>query len=66
MTTEGLPHHVAVRMDDTLLARVDALIPVLSTNWHRASRSDVLRACILAGLPVIEKRAAKTPKKGGA
>lgn len=42
--------HVAVRLDEETLARVDALIPTLSTSWHRAKRSDVLRALIHAGL----------------
>jgi hypothetical protein len=42
--------HVAVRLDEPTLAQVDALIPALSTPWHKAKRSDVLRALIHAGL----------------
>jgi hypothetical protein len=42
--------HVAVRLDERTLARVDALIPALSTPWRPAKRSDVLRAVIHAGL----------------
>ena len=42
--------HVAVRLDEQTLARVDALIPALSTPWRPARRSDVLRALIHAGL----------------
>jgi hypothetical protein len=42
--------HVAVRLDEQTLVRVDALIPSLSTPWRTARRSDVLRALILAGL----------------
>ena len=42
--------HVAVRLDEHTLARVDALIPALSTPWRPAKRSDVLRALIHAGL----------------
>jgi hypothetical protein len=42
--------HVAVRLDEETLVRVDALIPALSTPWRRARRSDVLRALIYAGL----------------
>jgi hypothetical protein len=42
--------HVAVRLDEQTLARVDALIPMLSTPWREAKRSDVLRALIHAGL----------------
>jgi hypothetical protein len=42
--------HVAVRLEETTVAEVDALIPLLSTPWRRAKRSDVLRALIHAGL----------------
>jgi hypothetical protein len=42
--------HVAVRLDEQTLVRVDALIPSLSTPWRKAKRSDVLRALIHAGL----------------
>lgn len=44
--------HVAVRLDESTLARIDALIPTLSTPWRQARRSDVLRALILTGLGV--------------
>ena len=47
--------HVAVRLDNETLSRVDALAEVLSTPWHEATRSDVLRAVILAGLEGLEK-----------
>jgi hypothetical protein len=47
--------HVAVRLDEQTLARVDALIPGFSTPWHPAKRSDVLRALIHAGLEVEAK-----------
>ena len=50
--------HVAVRIDDDTLAKIDALIPAYSTPWHSAKRSDVLRALILAGLGL---QAAKLP-----
>jgi hypothetical protein len=49
--------HVAVRLDEQTLARVDALIPDFSTPWHPAKRSDVLRALIHAGLEVQERAA---------
>jgi metal-responsive CopG/Arc/MetJ family transcriptional regulator len=47
--------HVAVRLDETLLARVDALIPQLSEPWHAATRSEVLRKLILTGLDLAER-----------
>jgi hypothetical protein len=46
--------HVAVRLSPELVARLDALIPRLSTEWHEATRSDVLRALLLKGLGAVE------------
>src|SRR4051794_19659674 len=46
--------HVAVRLDGDTLSRIDALKDVLSTAWHEATRSDVLRAVILNGLGSME------------
>jgi hypothetical protein len=47
--------HVAVRLDPPTLDRLDILREVLSTEWHEANQSDVLRAAILSGLKVLEK-----------
>jgi hypothetical protein len=47
--------HVAVRLDPPTLERLDILREVLSTDWHEATQSDVLRAVILTGLKVLEK-----------
>jgi hypothetical protein len=61
-----LPRHVAVRLDEETIARIDALVPGLSSAWHTAKRSDALRAVILAGLDTIEaqrSRAARKPRK---
>jgi hypothetical protein len=61
--------HVAVRLDNATLARVDALKDVLSTAWHEATRSDILRALILTGLEHMEqehKAALGKPKKAPA
>jgi len=55
--------HVAVRLDEQTLARVDALIPVLSTAWRRAKRSDVLRALIHAGLAAEARGAPDWPAR---
>lgn len=46
--------HVAVRLSQGEVERIDALIPRLSTDWHEANRSDVLRAAIVRGLPAVE------------
>jgi hypothetical protein len=55
--------HVAVRLDEQTLARVDALIPALSTPWRQARRSDVLRALIHGGLVTEERRVGAAPGK---
>jgi hypothetical protein len=41
--------HVAVRLDEETIARLDALIPALSTEWRGALHSDALRAVVSAG-----------------
>lgn len=61
--------HVAVRLDNPTLERVDALKDVLSTAWHEATRSDILRALILTGLEHLEhehRSALAKPKKSPA
>ncbi|MFT3764790.1 MAG: hypothetical protein QM820_04630 [Minicystis sp.] len=55
-TRHNLEKHVAVRLDTETIARLDALIPALSTDWIKARRSDVLRRVILCGLATIEKQ----------
>ena len=40
--------HVSVRLDAQTMARVDALGPLFSTRWRRATRSDILRGLIAA------------------
>lgn len=62
----GGRRHVSVRLDDATIARIDALIPAYSSVWLTAKRSDVMRAALLAGLPVIEveKLREHTRKRG--
>ena len=57
MTTK----HVAVRIDEQTLVRVDGLIPALSTPWRTAKRSDVLRALIHAGLETVARGGLDSP-----
>jgi hypothetical protein len=52
--------HVAVRLDPATIARLDALLPLYALPGRTATRSDGLRAVILAGLEVEERRAART------
>ena len=50
--------HVAVRLDAATIARLDALLALYALPGRAATRSDGLRAVILAGLEVEERRAA--------
>jgi hypothetical protein len=44
--------HVSVRLDEEIIARVDALRPHYSKPWRKVTRSDLLLIVILAGLEV--------------
>jgi len=58
--------HTAIRLDPETAERIDALTPSLSTPWHKATRSDALRALIIAGLDVLENPAKPARgRKGG-
>jgi predicted DNA-binding protein len=54
-------YQFALRLEDDLLQKLDALIPRLSTPWHQATRSDVIRAAIEVGLPVLADMADRMP-----
>ena len=58
---KGCKEHVAVRLDLATIKRLDALLPLYELPGRTATRSDGLRAVILAGLDVEERRA----KTGG-
>lgn len=67
MTRERvLGNRVTTRLDASMIGRVDALIPALSTPWREANRSDALRKLILSGLLAEEKArtAALAPPSG--
>jgi hypothetical protein len=53
--------HVAVRLDKPVVDRIDALLPLYELPGREPRRSDALRAVLLAGLVVEERRAAKRP-----
>ena len=53
MSSKGL---VAVVLNEETLVRIDALRPLLDSAWRAATRSDVLRLVILAGLGHYEKK----------
>jgi hypothetical protein len=57
-----VPDHLAVRLAPEIMARIDALLSFYSEPWHAATRSDAVRAVILAGLPLEERRADATAK----
>jgi hypothetical protein len=54
----GASDHVAVRLDPSTIARLDALLPLHAQPGREATRVEVLRAVILAGIEVEEQRAA--------
>jgi hypothetical protein len=56
--------HVAVRLDEPTIARLDALLPLYALPGRAATRSDGLRAVILAGLELEEKRATRRASGG--
>jgi hypothetical protein len=59
--------HVAVRLDNAIIARLDALLPLYALPGREPTRSDALRAVILAGIDAEEQRAARvlgTPPAG--
>jgi hypothetical protein len=51
--------HVSTRLDETTVARLDALAPLLAPVGTKPARSIAVRACILTGLDVLESRLAK-------
>jgi hypothetical protein len=50
MSRQAQKNHASVRLEPEVLDRVDALIPLFSTEEHAATRSDAMRALILRGL----------------
>jgi hypothetical protein len=59
---KGQKEHVAVRLDATTVARLEALLPLYALPGRCATRSDGLRAVILAGLALEEQRASRADK----
>jgi len=45
----------AVRLPPDIVERIDALRPCFSTEWHEATRTDVLRALILTKLDELDQ-----------
>lgn len=61
--SEDVPRgHVAVRLDTSTIARLDALLSLYALPGRAATRSDGLRAVILAGIEIEERRAARLGK----
>jgi hypothetical protein len=49
--------HVAVRLDQPTIDRIDALLPLYELPGREPRRSDALRGVVLAGLEAEERRA---------
>jgi hypothetical protein len=62
MSTPRRHEHTAVRLDAETLARLRALREPFSTFWHEATTSDILRAVIIAGLEIVERKYTKPEK----
>jgi predicted Zn-dependent protease len=62
---EDEPHrdHVAVRLDAATQARIEAVAEKIRMPWGKATRTEALRAVILAGLDALE---AMPPAASGA
>jgi hypothetical protein len=56
--------HVAVRLDPAVIARLDALLPLYTLPGREPRRSDALRATVLRGLEVEERRAQRKLRRG--
>jgi hypothetical protein len=50
--------NVGVKLDPALVARLDALLPLYALPGREPTRSDSLRAVVLAGLALEERRLA--------
>lgn len=48
---------IALRIEDEVLTELDALLPSLSTPWRKMTRSDILRAAVVMGLPALKVQA---------
>ena len=64
MTTKQT--QIAVRIEDEIVDRIDAMIRHARTMWNEPTRSDIVRACILAGLPIVEEQARRVAGATGA
>lgn len=45
----------AVRLENDVIARVDALVEKMSRPGLRLSRTDIIRMALAEGLPILEK-----------
>ena len=55
--------HVSIRLDETTMARVEALAPRFSTDWRTATRSEVIRALILSAVEHFESEERPDPRR---
>ncbi len=56
---EAPKQHVAVRLSEEDLAKINAIVAMLANEWSRVSRSDVLRMLFHKGMVVFEKEMAE-------
>lgn len=53
--------HIGARASQSLIDRLDAMAAKLSTPWHKAKRSEVMRAALERGLDALEAEASTPP-----
>lgn len=63
VTKTGKTTQVAIRIEDPVLARIDALVQTLSPNGMALPRSEVIRAALLRGVEALEAQHQKATKK---
>ena len=54
--------HVSARVDPAVMARLDALAPLITPLGTTPSRSIAVRACILTGLDALEALHGTVPR----
>jgi metal-responsive CopG/Arc/MetJ family transcriptional regulator len=51
------PAQITVRVEEELLERIDAIVEQMRSPLLEPRRSDIIRACLERGLPLVEAEA---------
>ena len=55
------PDTIGVRAPQALVTRLDELAKLMSTPWHKASRSEAIRAALERGVEAMEREVGRKP-----